>query len=652
MKALKNLTDNIRILGQAVKSLYLFKSKNKKYLQKTDISLEEMEKFLNTFNTKRDYQKSLVYKKTLEDVGNNFFIKLLRVKSFYNNHNLFKVLYAKTNVQTILFDMRTLINNQTINQRIKLINLEELKKNIEFLNNSEINLLVLETALRLSNNDIYNIIDNLLDFKQQEKKILETMCCVMSNYGHEIKDKPLSQKIREYINKDNFYKYNHKSYLNDRYEHYYIEFYPLDLFNKKIININSFLNINSLDILANNSLSYEAFFNLHLTEKQIKKVFKKVNEQKDYTGLALFYLSYYMYDTPIGTRIKFLITHNLMNEQVWETVYNDSYIRSKIFNNYEKLTHIIPEENLKTVLLRYKENLSQFSLNLQNYSDFFKNYPYDLSELELRHFLIKSDCHYCCRNDFEDMSIEMINAKYLGQLNAPMYYLTHNKEELEKVFQEEKSILNLLYERYSQYMNNKDFFFEIVTQSKNDLFVYCYLNRYFTSNNNESLKRKIVNKLQTFHSICLFRNTLKWVIENNLLNELLSDISNNNMFVDMSNNYLVPILLDKYKVNSDIFIEKSCKSDIINYELFYFILNNYEVSEKSKHYVCQKIYQYNVIDLAEEFYKRNISPHTSLVDNIKNCPNEAGNILLKSYLKKKLENKYLTKSIKEKVHKI
>lgn len=649
MKLLRTTYHSILNLLKKIKTRYVFNRESEYYLRLTDISEQQLHTVKQKFDIKMICTSEKGYKQDKNFYQNSYFLQLLRIKSFYSNAKLFQFLAGDKSGDNLYFDFRKYKAYKIFNEHIHFINIKELEKNIQYLNNVKINCLVLELALSQDNIKLYNLIESYLDWQKEKNIILESMCFVVTRYGSKIKHSQLSNKIREHVQVDNFYKYNYKNF--------YHPYLHRQSHTQHIDNINDFFNINLLDIVVHKELSYQEIKILHLNYRQQQQVLKKIPQEKNYT-----FLLYFLNDNKeisMKKKLYWLNKNELLSKHFWDEI-SSSYIGtlSIVFQNYHILKKLVDNELLKKLIEKYKEHVSQLCLNFETTMDFIKKYPFVFTKEELSQ-LIANTFVYCeYRNDLEHEAIELINQKYIGQITAQMGNLINDDIKYKSILDNTNKQLHYLYKKYYQYFKDESFLLSVVKSSNCDILLFCYLNKFFANDNTIELKTKVAQNFYRFtqniySSNPMYGKTLTWIIKNDLLNIALdNEPAPNNLFTNEATNYLVPLLIEQYKIKPDYFLEKSVQTDKINKELFYFILNNYKISVNVYNNICKQVYIYNKEDLAQELFKREMFPNEQLSALIKEYPNSAGNILLKSQLKNKLESKYDKIKNKEKVHKI
>lgn len=210
-----------------------------------------------------------------------------------------------------------------------------------------------------------------------------------------------------------------------------------------------------------------------------------------------------------------------------------------------------------------------------------------------------------------------------------------------EIFEEElKQLLDFLYQKYPEHMQNKDTILDLASSSSNDILIGLYLEKYFTKNKDIELKQTVAKNLKVM-TLVDFSRTLQWLGENNLVAQVINEKNPyNNIFSENYYNYFLPYLLDKCELDPNIVIRQTFNPQNDNHELFTFVLHNYEINDQTLREVCDIVHIKNKVDFAEEIFKNNLLLSDNLVEQCKLLPTEAGNVLLKSHLKQKLENKH------------
>lgn len=639
LKEFKEIATNV---GVVLKKYWFFRTNRNVYLEQKNITDKEVDKIIEDLKINFSWTVKDEHDQELKDDGSKIFHNILLVDSFYNNHNLFKYLVGKLNIEYshVHLQFRTKIFVNNLNDTTPKLDIEEVKKSIKFMNNKEINLLVLEKAISSNNKELYNAIMQEFNWKNDENSILHSIFSSVSNYGLKIKDKLLTEEIKKHINVEN------------------ITYFVSDMLRfpkNKEKNVNDFFGINVLEYIAKDESRYNKF-NLGVlsdSHKEVKKFLNGLNREQDYTKVIFQYIEKEYEKTDIVDKFKFLIKENLLNEKNWEKLINKDYknFLGNIFDNYEKLEPILGHVKIMQVMRVYKHIIVNEYIDDKRYNKFIETYPDKLTDEELLTIIGKRFVGVSFTTPLEKQAIELVKEKYAEQLSISTDLAEEYNVSVEKIKLKEKVWLDVLYDNYPDFMNNKDNLLKVLKVTNNDVFVSMYLKRYFTENSHENtvgLKKETLKYLQVFNSQNI-SNTLEWIIENDLLKELIPNFNDMpiNVFTNINHNHWVPLLVEKYNVKPDIIIRNTVASFMSNDELFKFILNNYNLDPRTEQMVCNSVYSIGNVELATELLKKGIVINDYYEEKFKNSPTESGNILLKAKLKNKLETKFEENEIKK-----
>lgn len=345
----------------------------------------------------------------------------------------------------------------------------------------------------------------------------------------------------------------------------------------------------------------------------------------------------------------------LKNETTIDNIIdkNNKELLKVIFNNQECF-NALSSSNQERLLKEYKDVILNYSYDISEVLNFIEKYPYKLNHEELNNLLEKTNNYLKLVSPSEKKATNLVKEKYPDQLNIENMQSSYDFN-LENYLVEERKLIDCCFEKYAGYLNDHEMLLKISTSSSNDIFLSTYLSKYFEENNDEELKKMVVKKLVIFEQGS-FGNTLEWVINNNLLQELLPI----NEYVSMDRNLLtnkawngwIPLMIEGFNINPDALIKQTVASYISNDELFKFILNNYELKPKTQQYLCNSVFAIDAEDLAKELFRNGVVPNEYYAEKFKNSPTNAGNILLKAKLKEKLENNFETVSEENKTKKV
>lgn len=644
LKEFKEIATNV---GRVLNKYWYFRNHRDMYASQKNMTENQVDKILTDLTIHFTWTIKDEDDAQFKEESSKIFHNILLVDSFYNNHSLFTHMVNKLQITTLDLQFRTKIFVNNLNETTPKVDLEEVKKNLNFVNNREINFLVLEKALSNGNENLYQLIKPYFDWKKDEFRIVNSMFSVICNYGEKIKDNPLSQEIRKYINEKNL-----TPLLNDM----------LNFTKKNEKNVNKFFSINILKNIAENEEQYNKFHlnTIKNSNKQMEQFFDNLDTSKDYSKIILQYIDKSYDNVTVVDKFKFLNSKNLLNDQVWDLLINKQYknFLGAIVENYESLQPILGNDKILKAMTLYKNEIVNSYMDDEKITNFLKKYPEKLTKDELFSIISKHFDFNYVTNKIEQEALSLIHEKYPNVLTLPDPLEDILKEEKRQQDKREKEqrFVDVLYEKYFDIMNNKDNVKDFLKQSQSDLFVSTYLKTYFEKNpqeNNVETKKDFLPHFNVFNSSHMAL-TLEWIIDNDLLKHIIPNFGDMpvNLFTNQRNNYWVPLLIEKYNVKPDSIIKNTVASLLSNDELFKFILNTYTLEPKTEQLLCKSVFAINATDLATEMFKNNIVPNDYYEEIFKISPTEAGNILLKSKLKKKLETKFLDNDIKKQKEKI
>lgn len=431
-KHFKEIATNATIV---LKKYWLFKKNLKNYLEtryfeEKDIQKIEKELYLNfKIDVHNEYY--------LNEEDSKVLIKLLMIEGFYNNSELFKKFRVKYPDFNLAKDGKEVIFfSKTVNELIKHINYEDLEKNISLVNDINMNLLVLEKAYLENNHKLYEFIHPLIDWDKDQKVIKKSILSMLMRNGVKIEKLYYANHIRKYINEKDVIDF----FINDN----------LFIDNKIANNINTFFNMDIVHQLINieeNSKKLNAY-SFRYSEKEFKNIANKIDRNKDYSFIIKNYLADNLTKMEIKSKIIFLMKENLLTEEVWEKIIDKENIKilHLIFSERKELLKYIGTEKIEKMIEKYKKSLIEKSYDKDLVTDFFEQCNANLSEEEFLSLLKKRD-----------------------------YYVEHIKEnKLNKTVQKEINFINLLFEKYPEYMTSKKTIDEVIGYTKNSVFQKNY----------------------------------------------------------------------------------------------------------------------------------------------------------------------------------
>lgn len=630
-------------VGHFIKKYWFYKTNIDRYLSMKNIDEDDVKKIKSdlALPLSEDFKnfagfEDEEYDEHLKD-AQEILIKQLIVESFYNNHQLFKLLIKNKTKEEIKQTFYEKLFSKTPNENVKSIQFPELEKNIIYCNNEEINLLVLTKALNENNDKLLQSLKPYLKLNINNNEVKHVLLMAILNNGKKITNPLIKEEIKKVIGLDKF--------LEEMKGAIYLS-------EERQKNANDFFNINMLDLILEKS---DLVDSEQLSHKQSMYILKNIKKDENFYKKVSDYIKTDYRKVSIEQKLKFLIKEKFLTENLIESFVNDKNkdFLSTIFFNQKKVKGFISEENLKKVIEGYADVLLS-SMNFDDsYLKFLKEYPYQLNKEKISKLLANDyEITYC--SNFELEAREIINTKYGKQIELENTHLEENNGFIQDYFDINKKLLDCLYEKYPLIMNDKDFFINTVKNSSNDTFLNNYIRKYFNDNPKSDLKNNLYKNLDIFMKKSSAPKTLNWVIENNLLNKLISEENFNqsgNIIQKVSFNKWIPLLIEKYNVDPNFVILNTVMSFNSNNEMFKFILHNYELKEKTEQQICNRAFSIVEPDLAREILIKGIVPNDYYAEKFQSAPNEAGNILLKAKLKEKLEN-LESKNSNKKVNKI
>lgn len=617
---IKNFGEEVKSIFSYVKNFYkqnkYYKKNLSRYLSLTNIDSDMLDKIKIELTydfyekVKTDWDKE--YHKNTREA----FVQSLVVESFYNNHELFKILskdymYKKDIVK--IFNTSLWINNR--NSSVKSFKKEDLIQNLDYVNDTSFNELVLSNSLHNNNQELFQLIIKKIHWSENNIRVLDIIYYSIIKNGKNLKQEPFEKEIKKIasvekllikIQSDNEMSETVIRY-NDKNEKLLNYFFDIDLFSL---------------------FKKENFVDLHLFKVHIKKskqILKNLDKNHNTTTKILQYL--HQDGKSFQSKIKFLKSVGLLNEEAWETIKTKYILNSNIDN---------------AIIIQ-----------------FLKIYPYKLTSHCISQLMQKHTYFPDVITPLLREAIDLANQKDLENIDRQNTLHEDKRFKDKKIQKKIKSyqiIFDMLYKDYPEIMNNEDFFVKQTSNENNSILLELYLKKYFINNPNESLKKAIVPKLNILNGINSQR-ILQWVIDNNLTNEInrenfsLKTLQQEQMVKFGSAGHMnvwIPILVEKYKINLDMILVENIKEQYMNTPLIKMVINHYKIQKDTEQLIIENVFNLNNTEMARELFQHGISPSNYLEEKITQTPNESGYILLKSSLKNKLETKDLKVKIKPK----
>lgn len=645
MSKFKEFTQIASNCGRVMKKYWFYKKNRHTYFSMRNITDEDLENIKNELSISFQYDKLTALSTEEFQETKEVFIEKLMVESFYNNSELFIKLSKNKTPHEIEYDFKTDFLFKTVNEYTDIFDEKEVIASIKHVNSHTMNMFVLTNAVMNESIHLFNIIEPYIDIKNNRNDIVNVISLAIARHGKKIKDTPIGVKILELIHKESLSKE-----LIDNYCSYKIN-------NKKETNINVFLNINIMNIIIEKNVN--EFTLGKLTSKKAESLLLTINKDKDYNKKISQYLEEEYTLLDMKRKIQFLKKNHIYNNEMFEEIIDKSTYKliERLFKEYKKIEHEISQENVDSILLKYKTRCVKYEVEIDKQIDFINRYPYQLEREEIVSLMKNSYQVYNQANELELEARDIIEQKYKQDLDIGPEDFHYKKSLLKEYINNEKKWLNILYKQYPQHMNNISSLIEFAQNSKKDVFLSMYLEKFFQDEKNEEYKKEIVDHLKIFIShTSIYPYTLKWIIDNNLLIKLIpppdSETKNTiNMFSDGMHaaNIWAPLLIEKYNISPDTIIKQTIGG--YNNELFTFILKYYPLLHDTEQEVANTVLATNNTILAKEIFRKGIVLNDYDEERYKLFPTETGQILLKSRLKNKLENIEKT-DVKKKVKKI
>lgn len=624
-----------------IKKYWFYKTNLDRYLSMNNIDDSALEKIRNEIELplNKEFQKLGNIEISDEDFKSSKEILVIQliVESFYNNHELFKLLIKNKKIEELRLCFYKKIFFKNPNESVKKINFSELQKNIIYCNQEDLNLLVLTKALNENNNQLLELLKPYLKLNINNNEVKHVLLMKIIKNGKKITNPLLKKEIKAIISLEDFLKeLKGFIFLNEERQK----------------NIDDFFNINIMNLILKtpNLIDYE-----QLSHKQVMCILKSSDKDDSFYKKISVYIKTDYIKVSINDKLKFLIKEKILTDEIVQTLIDDKNkdFLSAIYFNQKKVKNYISEDSFKNIIEAYSDILlSRMNVD-DSYLKFLKEYPYQLSKEKISK-LLENDCPISYCSNFELEAKAIINTKYNKEIELEQFSFEEKDDYIQKSFERNKQLIDCLYEKYPLLMNDKDFFINTVTNSRNDTFLNNYLRKYFDNNPSSDLKNNIYKNLHIFMRNVSAPKTLNWIIENGLLNKLISEENfnkNGNIIGRTNFNKWIPLLIEKHNLDPNFIILNTVMSFNSNNEMFKFILRNYELKEKTQQEICNKAFSIIESDLAKEILRKGIVPNDYYAFKFESAPNEAGNILLKAKLKEKLEN-LASKTQNKKVNKI
>lgn len=381
--------------------------------------------------------------------------------------------------------------------------------------------------------------------------------------------------------------------------------------------------------------------------------YEEVIQPNTYTNEDFSSLSYSLKNNknPFLEKFKFIKKEDIYNKQFWDTILhtNNKDKIKEIFFNQDFFSDIVNAHTLQLIKQKYIKIICQDYHSIQEGIQFLKKYDEDLSTEDLIGLLTKINQHNYVANKLDEEGCLFMQSKYKKQI----FILDIEKAKKNSLVEmkNEKLWFNLIEEKFSEKLKDKEVMLEIIKKSRSDTFLYLYLTKYFEHNTDHEQKIEVINNLQITFTDTYIPNILLWVKENNLLEVFLSNKEVLLQMVEIdAYNHLFPLFIEKYNVKPDEIIKHVLAGQ--KTQLFNIMWNNYSFEQTTQQKLAHMIFILNDTKLAEDCFKRGFSLSNTCIEEINVKPNEAGHILMKSTLKNNLENKYNKQLDKQKVRKI
>lgn len=607
--------------------VYWFYKKNlNRYLSMRNISQEQFEEVKEELLINFKMQvKDEMDEKILAESKTLFHIQLM-VESFYNNYELFNLFSRSiTDDRELYYKFYEKIFNTPINETVKTYQATELLKCLNKRNSEDLNFIVLIKALNNGNVDLLNIIKPYIDWSAENSKVVHEIIMAVFKNGKKLKNTPMEEEIKKIINKDNLLDYlTERTQLSDDRQKFFNYFFDTDILT--LISKDDFNRINLEQI------SY----------KKAKSVLKNIDRKNNYSKKISEFVAAHYSKVSLKEKFEFLNKEKLLTKDIWNKliqVENKDFI-SILFKNKDSLSSLIDSEYIAKIMEEYKNHILQSFNNNNLFKEFVENYPLLLTQDNLLELMSRDYQKFSYVNDLYQEAKTLIDNKYPGQLKVETISNIDTDPMIQDYLEKNIQWLNVLYDKYPDIMNSKEFLLKFLNKCSNDILLESYLERYFKNNNDEEFKKEAVLNIRLFNNYSC-QKTLKWVIDNNLIKDLISkheSVGTNTIFGNVDNNMWVPILIEKYHVEPDTIIKQTMQSFVTNKELFKFVLHNYEISHKTQQTLCNSVFATNETELAQELFKKGIVPNDYYEDKFKTAPTQAGNILLNAKVKARLEN--------------
>lgn len=381
--------------------------------------------------------------------------------------------------------------------------------------------------------------------------------------------------------------------------------------------------------------------------------YEEVIQTNTYTNEDFSSLSYSLKNkkNPFLEKFKFIKKEDMYNKQFWDTILhtNNKDKIQEIFFNQDFFSDVVSSHTLQLIKQKYKKIICQDYHSIEEGIQFLKKHDEDLSTEDLIGLLTKVNQNNYVANKLDEEGYLFMQSKYKGQI----FILDIEKAKKNSLVEmkNEKLWFNLIEEKFSEKLKDKEVMLEIIKKSRSDTFLYLYLTKYFEHNTDHEQKIEVINNLQITFTDTYIPNILLWVKENNLLEVFLSNKEVLLQMVEIdAYNHLFPLFIEKYNVKPDEIIKHVLAGQ--KTQLFNIMWNNYSFEQTTQQKLAHMIFILNDTKLAEDCFKRGFSLSNTCIEEINVKPNEAGHILMKSTLKNNLENKYNKQLDKQKVRKI
>lgn len=619
-------------VSRFLKKYWFYKQNRERYLSMQNISAEQSNtiksEMLVEFNLDGFPENIKEEDKDIEE-SKKIFLNAITVESFYRNHELFKLLSKERDEDSLYFKFFEIIFSKNHNENVKNFNATELNKSLIWINKEKYNLVVLQKALNEVNLELFNIIKPYLSWTQDNVEIERIILKAILENGKKIKNSLIEKEIKQIFSIEQIFKkevWDKNTTLTENREK----------------NINSFFDINITQLIAKTDIKYIDLE--QISHKKAQQILNNVDIDKNYSKKYMEYIVAQYAKVSLKSKFNYLKNKNVLTDEFWNEslkVENGKFIKI-IFLNQEEVKPFILEDKFSAIVEQYKKNILNSNNSDNRVVQFVKLYPGELDKETILK-LMQVEYKHSYTSNFEMEARNLINEKYTDQIVLDEVFFLESNKYMKDSLKNTSDLLNTLYEKYPHIMNNEEFFKESLKNLQNDNLMSLYIRKFCEDNPGEEIKKEIVKSLDILTSHYQSSNILLWIIENNLLNEIIPKTMMGDTSKGFlgSNSYLnkwMPLLIEIHGVSPDTLIYQTVTSFTSNNELFKFILNNYELKPRTEQEICNRVFAINEVDLATEMFKKGIVPNDYYAEKFASSQTEAGHILLKSKLKNKLEN--------------